>query len=57
MTKRKNKKKSKSNFGRDWICVNAHFRRSGPMKDQKKERNKKKCRKNYNQHIRTVHQD
>jgi hypothetical protein len=29
---------------RNWEAVNAHFRRSGPMKDRKKEVNKRACR-------------
>ena len=33
---------------RDWHAVNAHFRRSGPMKGRKKEQNKSACR-DYNE--------
>jgi hypothetical protein len=29
---------------RNWNAVNAHFRRSGPMKDKKKEEDKNHCR-------------
>ena len=29
---------------RNWQAVNAHFRKAGSMKDQKKEASKKACR-------------
>ena len=29
---------------RNWQAVNAHFRKAGSMKDQKKEANRKACR-------------
>jgi len=42
----KMKKKVKKIKYRDWNAVNAHFMKSGPMKDRKKEGKKKLCRKN-----------
>jgi len=32
---------------RNWIAVHAHMRKGGPMKDRKKEKNKKVCRKKF----------
>jgi hypothetical protein len=29
---------------RNWLAVHAHHRKGGPMKDRKKEDNKKACR-------------
>jgi hypothetical protein len=45
MTKRK-KPKKKASKARNWIAVSAWTRTSaGPIKDAKKERSKRKCRK------------
>ena len=46
MRKRKAKRKSKlkPRKQRDWLAVDAHFRKGGAMKDKKKEEAKKACR-------------
>ena len=47
MAKKQKKKKGKKIY-RDWNAVSARFRKAGPMKDHKKEDNRKKCRKEIN---------
>lgn len=50
MKKKKRKNKLKPRKPRDWLAVDAHFRKGGAMKDKKKESNKKFCRsKNENE--------
>lgn len=45
MTKRKRKRKRKLRVKvRDWLAVRAWFRKSGPMRNKKKEKSKKRCR-------------
>ena len=36
--------KTKKKRGRNWLAVQAHLRRAGPMPDRKKKENKKACR-------------
>jgi|TARA_R110001606_G_scaffold118277_5_gene248674 hypothetical protein len=43
MSERKHKKVEPPKE-RNWLAVHAHNRNGGPMKDQKKEASKKKCR-------------
>lgn len=38
------RKKTKKIKTRNWNAVNAHFRKSGPMKDRLKEEDKNACR-------------
>jgi hypothetical protein len=37
--------KRKNPKSRNWLAVHAHMRKGGPMKNRKKEKNKKSCRK------------
>lgn len=43
--KRRKKRKKKPRKIRNFLAISAWFRRSGPMRDKKKERNKKLGRK------------
>ena len=47
MSKKNNASKAQERrrvAARNWLAVHAHQRKGGPMKDRKKEANKKACR-------------
>jgi len=47
--KRKRKRKTKAKKARNFLEISAWFRRSGPMRNKKKERAKKICREKPNE--------